>query len=212
MAEGEDPWFLYNGSHRAHALMRRRITPAAACQNLGRNSATPKKTQASIVVDDESLEKLVYARKNSVLVTVPPTAATAAAAVAATAATVTSAATATAVATTATAAAATAATITSAPTATATVAAAAVAPATAAAAATATVTAAAATATFLTRAGFVDGQRTAVDVLAVDLADGIGGILLGRHGDKGKTAGLARDAVLHEKHFRHGADRAEEVL
>ncbi len=141
-----------------------------------------------------------------------PTATAAAAAVTAAAAATTAAVTTTAAvaATAATAAAAAAVTTTTATAAVPTTAAAAVA-ASAAATAAAVTTAATATA-FLTRARFVDRQGTAVDVFAVDLADGIRRVLLGCHGDEREPAGLARDPVLHEENFGHGANGTEQVL
>jgi hypothetical protein len=67
------------------------------------------------------------------------------------------------------------------------------------AAESATTTAAEVTAgTFLTGTGFVDGQRTAVQFLAVEISHGFVGFFLSAHLDERKSAGLARELVHDE--------------
>ena len=88
-------------------------------------------------------------------------------------------------------------------------------------AATTTATATIATAEFaartagwaiFTRAGFVDGERTALHGLAVEEADRLLRVFRGGHGDEGEAAGLARGAVLHQHGFRNGAALGEKIL
>ena len=91
--------------------------------------------------------------------------------------------------------------------------------ATAAAAAAATVTAATATAAaattvswaFFTWAGFVDGQRTAHEILAVEsLDDGVSTLPIG-HGGERETAWAAGHFVHHNEDFAHLAVLREEI-
>ena len=139
------------------------------------------------------------------------------AAAAATAIVATAAAAAAAIATVATAATATAATtVAAAATAAAATVAAAAAAATAAAVATtataatteaataATTAAAEATATaFLTGLGFIDAQRTTIEVGAVHGLDRRLGVLVIRHLDEREAARATRVAIEHDLHFRH---------
>jgi hypothetical protein len=70
----------------------------------------------------------------------------------------------------------------------------------------------AAAAACFTRAGFIDGEGTAAELLAIEHFDGFLGFLGGAHGDEGETAGLAGHAVLHEGGFRDGSGLLEEVF
>jgi hypothetical protein len=78
----------------------------------------------------------------------------------------------------------------------------------------AALSATAATATRAVFAGtrFIHGQRTALHGLAVKDADRLLRFLGGRHGDEGKSAGTARELVLHERDFGNGAGFGEGVL
>ena len=89
----------------------------------------------------------------------------------------------------------------------------------AAAAATATVSAATATAAaaatvsraFFTWAGFVDGQRTAHEILAVEsLDDSVSTLPIG-HGGERETAWAAGHFVHHDEDFAHLAVLREEI-
>ena len=66
--------------------------------------------------------------------------------------------------------------------------------------ATATTAAAAevATGTLFTGFGFIDGQRATIEFLAIEIADGLGGLFLRAHLDERKAAGLARELVHDE--------------
>jgi hypothetical protein len=46
----------------------------------------------------------------------------------------------------------------------------------------------------------------------VELADGVAGVLFGRHRDEAEPAGLARNTILHQEDFGHGTSRGEQVL
>lgn len=110
---------------------------------------------------------------------------------------------------------------------TATAAAATVAAATAAAAPTAAAATVAATATtaaavalpatataaeVFARTRFIHGQVATLEVFAMKCADGFLRFLIRGHGDEGKSAGLARGAVLHERGFAHGSSLSKEFL
>jgi hypothetical protein len=88
--------------------------------------------------------------------------------------------------------------------------------ASAAAAAAATVaaagTAAAAAGTLFAGTGFVDGEITALDVLAVDLRDGSLGAFRGGHGHEGEAAGTVGGTIHHEVDFGDGTAGGEKVL
>lgn len=79
---------------------------------------------------------------------------------------------------------------------------------------TATVSAAsaAATATLFARLGFVDRQRATIHVLAVELGDGLLGLLVRAHLDKREPAGLAGEPIEDQITARHGADLGEQSL
>ena len=73
-------------------------------------------------------------------------------------------------------------------------------------------TAAAATWAIFAGTRFIDGQRTAMESLAVEKADGLLCFLVAGHGDEGKAAGLARELILHQSGFGDAACLGEEVL
>lgn len=78
---------------------------------------------------------------------------------------------------------------------------------------TATVPAAsAATATLFARLGFVDRQRATIHVLAVELGDGLLGLLVRAHLDKREPTGLAGEPIEDQITARHGADLGEQSL
>jgi hypothetical protein len=77
---------------------------------------------------------------------------------------------------------------------------------------TAAAPAPAAEAALLAGPGFVDTKGTALDLFAVELADGVLCIGFGSHGDKGESAGFARELVLHEQHFGHSAGLRKHIL
>jgi hypothetical protein len=78
-----------------------------------------------------------------------------------------------------------------------------------AAAASTTTTAEAA---LFTRTRFIDTKRATLDLLAIELGDGILRIGLGGHGHEGESAGLAREFILHEEHFRDSAGLRKHIL
>ena len=77
------------------------------------------------------------------------------------------------------------------------------------AAATATATATAA-ATIFARAGFIDRQGTAVELLAIHRFDRSLGFLIVRHFDEAETLRSARITVRHDAHAIHGSVRLEQ--
>jgi hypothetical protein len=84
------------------------------------------------------------------------------------------------------------------------------APTTAAAAAISAATTA--TRTLFARAGFVDGQRPAIERLAMELRDRRLRIGIIAHGDECKSARLAGELVLHQQHFRYRSRLREIIL
>jgi len=59
---------------------------------------------------------------------------------------------------------------------------------------------------------FVYSQRPSFDSLAIEFADGALSVLLRSHRDKGKSAGLAGEFVLHERHFLDRAGLRKKLL
>jgi len=72
--------------------------------------------------------------------------------------------------------------------------------------------AAAAGSALFTRTSFVHGEGTTLHILAVEEVDRLLGVFIGRHRDKGKTTGFARELILHERDFRDRAGLGEGVL
>jgi hypothetical protein len=68
------------------------------------------------------------------------------------------------------------------------------------------------TAALFARTRFVDTKGASLDLLAVELGHGVLRIGLGCHGDKGKSAGLAGEFILHEQHFGHRTSLRKHVL
>ena len=60
--------------------------------------------------------------------------------------------------------------------------------------------------------GFVDGQRTAIEVLAVELGNGLRGFFLRGHFDEPEATGFARELVQDNVAAHHGADLTEQRL
>jgi hypothetical protein len=60
--------------------------------------------------------------------------------------------------------------------------------------------------------GFVDRQRTALEVLAVKARDGLVGLFLVRHPDEAETAALARERVLDDGRAGNLAERRESIV
>src|SRR5262249_28757693 len=65
---------------------------------------------------------------------------------------------------------------------------------------------------FLARAGDVDRDRAAIQLTAVEGADGFLRFLGGAHGDKGKTTRAAAHFVRHQVGFNDAAVRGKRVL
>ena len=82
----------------------------------------------------------------------------------------------------------------------------------AAAAIAAAGTAAAAAGTLFAGTGFVDGEITALDVLAVDLRDGGLGAFRRGHGHEREAARTVGGTIHHQVDFRNWAARRKEVL
>jgi len=78
--------------------------------------------------------------------------------------------------------------------------------------ATTTTAARAAVGTFFAGAGDIDGQRAAVEFLAVQTVDGLFGLLRRGHGDEGKSAGTIGHAVHHQVGLGDGAVGGKGVL
>ena len=86
-------------------------------------------------------------------------------------------------------------------------------PAIIAAASAAATTAAAATGTAIfTRAGFIDSEVTAADLLAVGGFDGCGAFGSAAHGHECKTAGAACGVIGHEGDFGDSAVLGKEIF
>ena len=66
--------------------------------------------------------------------------------------------------------------------------------------------------TLFTRTRFVDGQRTALEVLGMEHLDGLIRVLLGAHLDEGEAARPTRHAVLHDVNRHHHARLREMIL
>ncbi len=66
--------------------------------------------------------------------------------------------------------------------------------------------------TIFTRTGNVDGQRTALEFLAVEHFNGLVGFISTAHFDKGKAARLARELVHHDVHRANDTSLGEEIL
>jgi hypothetical protein len=188
-----------DGPELTKACECRPSVPQMHCGVLGRRARYAAKFTAMPRAPTRRLP-LVAATATATAIVATATAAAAAIATVATAAATTAAA---AVAATATAAAA--ATVAAAATAAAaaTVATAATAAATEAAAAAATAAAEATAPAFLTGLGFIDAQRTTIEVGAVHGLDRRLGVLVIRHLDEREAARATRVAIEHDLHFRH---------
>jgi len=75
-----------------------------------------------------------------------------------------------------------------------------------------TVAAATATGTFFTRARFVDGQRAAINALAVEGLNSSVSAFFVFHRDKGETARAAAEFVHDQIDFENSAVRGEHIL
>ena len=76
----------------------------------------------------------------------------------------------------------------------------------------ATVATAGARRTIFTGPRNVDGERSTIDLFAIERLDGGIGRFLGFHGDKSETARAVGEFVLYHIHFHHRAMRGEEAL
>ena len=76
----------------------------------------------------------------------------------------------------------------------------------------ATVATAGARRTIFTGAGDIHGERSAIDIFAIERLDGRIRRFLGFHGDKPEAARAAGEFVLYHIHFHHRAMRGEEAL
>jgi hypothetical protein len=70
----------------------------------------------------------------------------------------------------------------------------------------------AAKAALLARPRFVDAKRASLDLLAVELSDGVLCVGFRGHGHKSKSAGFAGEFILHQQHFGHSTGLREHVL
>jgi len=59
---------------------------------------------------------------------------------------------------------------------------------------------------------FIDAQRASVKLFAIELADGVLRLGFRCHRHKGKSAGLAREFVLHQQHLGHSAGLRKHIL
>jgi len=82
----------------------------------------------------------------------------------------------------------------------------------AAATASVSATAAAAARTIFARLGFVDGERPAVERLAVELIDRVFRVFIAPHRHEGEPARFSGEAILDQHDFRDGARLGEGVL
>ena len=167
---------------------------------MGRRARYAAKFTANPRAPTRRLPLVAAAATAAATIVATATAAAAAIATVATTAATTTAAAAVAAAATAAAAATVAAAATAAA---ATEATAAPAAATEAAAAAATAAAEATAPAFLTGLGFVDAQRTTIEVGAVHRLDRPLGVLVIRHLDEREAARATRVAIEHDLHFRH---------
>jgi hypothetical protein len=71
---------------------------------------------------------------------------------------------------------------------------------------------AAAKAALVTGARFVYAERAPFDLLPIELAYGVLRVGFRSHRHEGESAGLAREFILHEQHFGHGASLRKHVL
>jgi hypothetical protein len=62
------------------------------------------------------------------------------------------------------------------------------------------------------RARFINGQRSALESLAVYFRDRLLRVLVGAHGHKSEAAGFAGKFVLHEHDFLHRASLRKKLL
>jgi hypothetical protein len=81
-----------------------------------------------------------------------------------------------------------------------------------AAATTAVTTTAATAAAFFARAGFVDGQGAAAELLAVEGVDGCFGFAVGAHFDESKAFAAAGFAIVHHLRRHDRSMLAEQLL
>jgi hypothetical protein len=79
-------------------------------------------------------------------------------------------------------------------------------------AAAASTTASAAEAALIAGARLIDTEGTSFDLLAIELGDGVLRIGLGCHRHKSKSAGFAREFILHEQHLGDCAGLRKHIL